>query len=263
MTPLLSVVTIVKNDLEGLRLTFENVQSLKTSEVEHVVVDGNSQDGSRAFLSDHDEQIEQWISEEDSGISNAFNKGLRMARGEWVLFLNAQDQLNPRSFQKLLKTLRQSESDIVYANMETVEDPSYTIHADHTLLDNEMSLNHPATFVRRKAAMEIGGFDESYKIAMDYQLLMRLKKSKAKFEHLSLPVSVMDLNGVSQVNWKRGYQEVLRTKRELFGNRMGDQLFYYRQCFTFLLQRFLKRIGLNRVVQFYRARLSPIKKTSS
>jgi glycosyltransferase involved in cell wall biosynthesis len=263
MTPLLSVVTIVKNDLEGLQLTFENVQSLKTREVEQVVVDGASTDGSRTFLVEHDQQIDRWISEEDSGISNAFNKGLGMARGEWVLFLNARDQLNPNSFQALLTTLQKSEAALVYADMQTLEEPSYTIHADHKLLHKEMSLNHPATFVRRKTLMEIGGFDESYHIAMDYQLLMRLMQSGARFEHLPLPVSVMDLHGVSQVNWKRGYREVLRTKRELFGNRMGDQLFYYRQCFTFLLQRFLKRIGLNRVVQFYRARLSPIKKTSS
>jgi GT2 family glycosyltransferase len=263
MKPLLSIVTIVKDDLSGLKLTCANVWGLLDAQVEHLIIDGLSSDGTAEFIQENSDKLSYWISEKDSGISDALNKGWRASTADWVLFLNAGDRLKSDAFQELLQALSKSEADVLYANMQ-VEDASNTIiHANHSLLKKEMSLNHPATFVRRKCFEDLGGFNLDYKIAMDYELLLRLRTTGAVFEHFPKSVSVMNLDGVSSLNWKKGFQEVRKAKMAILENDMLANRYYWRQCFAYLLQRNLKRFGLNRILTFYRSRFSPIRKTSS
>jgi len=85
MKPLLSIVTIVKDDLSGLKLTCANVWGLLDAQVEHLIIDGLSSDGTAEFIQENSDKLSYWISEKDSGISDALNKGWRASTADWVL----------------------------------------------------------------------------------------------------------------------------------------------------------------------------------
>jgi glycosyltransferase involved in cell wall biosynthesis len=93
VTARLGIVTICRNALDPLRLTVENVRAQRTPDVEHLIVDGASTDGTRQYLNDL--QGVRWISESDRGISDAMNKGARLVRGEWIAHLHAGDTYTP------------------------------------------------------------------------------------------------------------------------------------------------------------------------
>ena len=85
---LLSVITINYNDKEGLALTMDSVLSQTYMDFEYIVIDGGSNDGSKAIIEQHQDQLGYWVSEPDSGIYNAMNKGIKQAKGDYLLFLN-------------------------------------------------------------------------------------------------------------------------------------------------------------------------------
>ncbi len=263
MKPLLSIVTIVKDDLLSLRYTSENVWRHRSQEVEHLIIDGASTDGCREYAAEHASQLSYWVSEKDSGISDAFNKGWKAATGEWILFLNAGDVLLSDGFQKVLNRLSTCQADVLYANMQTDEKTPFVIQADHHLLTKEMSLNHPATLVRRSCFEEAGGFNLNYRAAMDFEFFLKLQQAGKKFEHLDATLSLMNLNGVSHVNWKKGFLEVRRAKEEIMGANADAKSYYWKQVFAYLTQHYLKKLGLTGLVRFYRSRFSRIRKTSA
>ena len=86
--PLISVITVVYNDQEGMKKTFSNVCSQTYPQIEHVVIDGNSTDGTAEFVREHCDDIAHWISEPDQGLYDAMNKGLDRATGDFCIFLN-------------------------------------------------------------------------------------------------------------------------------------------------------------------------------
>src|SRR6187549_3141778 len=89
--PLISVVTVVKNDRAGLTATLESVRTQRFTDFEHVIVDGASTDGGVEVARAHPAPNARLVSEPDAGISDAFNKGLRLSTGTWLNFLNAGD----------------------------------------------------------------------------------------------------------------------------------------------------------------------------
>ena len=116
MTAKLTVVTISFNDLEGLRLTRQSVCEAKGADLEHIIIDGGSQDGTVAYLQGLPANV-CWVSEKDCGPYDAMNKGAAMARGEWVMFLNSGDTLaGPWVLRNLLTAADGSDAGLVYGD---------------------------------------------------------------------------------------------------------------------------------------------------
>lgn len=101
MNHLFSIITINYNNLPGLKKTFESVINQTYKEVEYIIIDGGSTDGSKNFLLDNSEKIDIWISERDEGIYHAMNKGIDMASGTYCLFLNSGDYLHNKEILQL------------------------------------------------------------------------------------------------------------------------------------------------------------------
>ncbi|HAS34923.1 MAG TPA: glycosyl transferase [Flavobacteriales bacterium] len=91
--PILSVVTIVYNRLEDLKITLPNVLAQSYESIEYIIVDGASTDGCREYIQEHDERIAYWVSEPDKGLYDAMNKGLSLAKGDYVWFMNSGDEI--------------------------------------------------------------------------------------------------------------------------------------------------------------------------
>src|SRR3974390_612164 len=104
-TPLFTVITAVYNGVGTIERAIESVSSQTYGDYEYIVVDGGSTDGTEAKIREHRNKIDFWISEPDSGVYSAWNKGIRQARGRWISFLGADDQLMPDALEKYAETI--------------------------------------------------------------------------------------------------------------------------------------------------------------
>lgn len=167
----LSIITINYNNAKGLRRTFESIKKQTRRDFEYVVVDGNSNDGSKEVINEYKGCIDSWVSEPDTGIYNAMNKGARMSSGEYMLFLNSGDYLySDDVIEKLLRETFNEE--IVCCSMY-----SYNERNSHLCLPPQNvtlytfiggSMLHPATLISRKIFDIVGGYIEDYKIISDW-----------------------------------------------------------------------------------------------
>ncbi len=113
----ISIITINFNDLVGLEKTFNSVVSQSNTDFEYIVIDGGSTDGSKEFLEQNSDKLAYWISEKDSGVYNAMNKGIKAAKGDYVMFLNSRDFLiDSTIIDKVVKDLDGSTA-IYYGNL--------------------------------------------------------------------------------------------------------------------------------------------------
>jgi glycosyltransferase involved in cell wall biosynthesis len=201
--PLISVITINYNNLEGLKKTTSSVLEQTWQEFEYIIIDGGSTDGSKEYLEDISNSIEYWISEPDSGVYNAMNKGIRVSNGEYLLFLNSGDWLfNHKVLDKVKDNL--FNCDALYGNM-------LKVFPDKTLLDkgvngNELTfktfgegnLNHQATFISKKLFKKYGLYDENLKIVADWKFfLIALGMNNSTVKYLDSEISYYDMTGLS------------------------------------------------------------------
>ena len=168
----LSIITINYNDSQGLEKTIVSVINQTYRDFQYIVIDGNSTDGSRDVLEKYDKYIDKWISEPDSGIYNAMNKGAYFANGEYLLFLNSGDYLyNKNSLENLFKN--NFHEDIVSCSLYTYSKKNICVQTPprkislYTFIDGS-SLAHPSTLISKKIFLQVGGYNEDSKIVSDW-----------------------------------------------------------------------------------------------
>jgi len=225
--PLISVIVAVYNGGTTLQQCIDSVASQTLQDVELIVIDGGSTDGTVDLLISNAAKLGYWISEPDKGIYNAWNKALRHANGEWICFLGADDYLWSSDalarMAEVLKTLPQ-ETQIVYGQVMLlgVDDaPLYAVGAPYALKPGQradvMGLPpHPGLMHRRAVFEERGGFDESFRIAGDTELLLReLQRAPALFVP-GVIVAGMRQGGISSkpANVLKSLQELRRIQRK-------------------------------------------------
>lgn len=191
--PWLTVVTPSYQQREYLDDCIQSVPSDVDIGVEHVVVDGGSDDGTVGLLkrAAEDRRL-RWISESDDGHHEAVNKGFRMARGEWVGVQNSDDYYLEGAFSGLRRAMeRHPGHDGYYANVLRVDAeglpvqrlycsrPSWFVHRFRGL-----TVRHQSLFVRRDTVAEIGGWDGRYRLALDYEWIGRLVRSDVSLRHV-------------------------------------------------------------------------------
>jgi len=203
--PLISIITVNLNDVKGLKRTIASVFEQTFMEFEYIVIDGGSTDGSKEFIESHSNKIDYWVSEKDSGIYNAMNKGIKMASGEYLLFLNSGDWLfNKKVLVIVTKEL--VDCDMLYGNIvkaftdgRRIPDNAVGAPKDITLKTFfRGSLNHQALFINHKLFEIYGLYDEELQIVSDWKfslIALGLNDSKVKF--IDQEISFYDMNGIS------------------------------------------------------------------
>ena len=197
----LSVITITYNNLAGLKLTFGSIFSQTFKNFELIVIDGGSVDGTELYLKEHSYQITTWLIEEDSGIYNAQNKGIRLAKGEYLYFLNSGDELaSDDVFEKIFSATHKE--DLLYGNMYFKRGRKLVAGE----LPDKLSASylyrgtiwHPASFTRKTLFEQYGNFDEGFRIAADYDFFLKIVlKYKVSYKHLQVFISIFHDDGVS------------------------------------------------------------------
>ena len=197
----ISIITINYNNGEGLERTIQSVINQDNSHsIEYLVIDGGSIDNSRRIIEQNQNRLAYWCSERDRGIYHAMNKGIAHATGEYLLFLNAGDFLEPGSINNTIGYL--SGEDIVYGNLifqdtNGTRTPITYPEKPTTEYLFEKSLGHPATFFRR-SLFEKYAYNESLKIVSDWEFLFRkIILEKCSTKHIPVFVSTFMTDGIS------------------------------------------------------------------
>jgi len=198
------VVTVCYNAAKTLRQTLESVAAQTASGVEHIVVDGGSTDGTVEILRNFSNPNLQFISEPDQGIYSAMNKGWRMASGEIVAFLNADDVYLAHTAQTVLDAFSE-ETDIVYGNLRKERFLCNRWHHRYEkpnldLMPRTMGIFHPATFVRRSLFERIGPYDEQYRFSADYDWLLRAYLADCRFRYVDETLAIFRVGGISTLD---------------------------------------------------------------
>jgi len=200
--PSLSIITANLNNASGLALTIRSIASQTFKNIELIVIDGSSTDESINVISQFQHSIAKWVSETDTGIYNAQNKGINIATGDYCLFLNSGDYLADNKVVENIFAMENDE-DIIYGDLLLVKNvgkPELLKSPDRIgkLKMLKDTLWHPVSFIRRKLFLEYGMYDERFKIVGDYEFFVRtLIKIKVKYKHVPIAVSVFDTTGIS------------------------------------------------------------------
>lgn len=190
--PLISIIVAVYNGKATLQQCIDSVVHQTYSNKELIIIDGGSQDGTAELLKTNDDYLSYWISEPDQGIYNAWNKALAHAKGEWICFLGADDYFwDTRVLERMSEQLVKLSSGvcIAYGKVMLINyegESLYTEGKPWKLIKERfkqvMCIRHQAVMHRRNLFEQHGVFDESFRIAGDYELLLRnLKKTDACF----------------------------------------------------------------------------------
>ncbi|MBK6776501.1 MAG: glycosyltransferase [Flavobacteriales bacterium] len=153
--PLVSIVTVVYNGAATLERTIKSVLEQDYPNIEYIVVDGGSTDGTVDLLKSYDDRIDHWVSEGDKGIYDAMNKGVALCTGDWIALINADDWYEPNSVRRVIEAVQaQPHANIVHGDIWIHYEGGgrkmkYAKRNGFLLKYWEMVLNHPSFFVRR------------------------------------------------------------------------------------------------------------------
>lgn len=251
--PLVTIVTVVLNKRTQLEKTVASVGQQNYENLEHIVIDGGSSDGTVELLRERDQSIDHWISEPDTGISAAFNKGLALANGDIVAFLNAGDWYERDAIETVCSVFRHHpEADVACGAIRlwNPDSSSLVCLSNPSLIEKETSVYHPAVFVKKSSYEKFGYFDENYRYAMDYELLLRFHRRGAKLINLESVIANMSLDGISYEHWYSGLKEVKKARSEYFP-RHDVLIRHWLAVLKNLVARGLKLAGLSDVYRFY------------
>jgi glycosyltransferase involved in cell wall biosynthesis len=212
---LVSVVTVCFNSEQSIERTIRSVTQQNYPNVEYIVIDGGSSDGTLEILRSWSDHIDTWVSEKDLGISDAFNKGISLAGGEFAMLVNSDDWLEPDHLRIAVDGLRACKADYVFGNLiihdpsgrvlgELVGDPGYADRIAHKM----PFINHPSVVCRREAFIKYGLFNTSLHHAMDYEWFLRAFTCGCRGRYLSQLASHVTLEGRSDRWFTRSLAEV-------------------------------------------------------
>jgi glycosyltransferase involved in cell wall biosynthesis len=213
-TPLVSIITVALNAAASIERTIDSVQAQSLPSIEHIFVDGASTDGTLEIIRRKARPQDYWISEKDRGISDAFNKGLAMARGRYLLILNADDWLSRDQIERAVAASRDTGADFAFGDLVFYEDdrPFFTAvgdpHYARAIHRRMPAVGHPTLLAARSCFERAGLFDLTYRNAMDYDWLLRVHRAGGRGTYSPSIVGHMAHAGVSNRLYKRTLTEV-------------------------------------------------------
>ena len=250
----ISIITVCFNSADTIEGTIRSVCEQEYQHVEHVIVDGGSTDGTVDIVKKYNGRIKRFISEPDQGIYDAMNKGLRLAQGEIVAFLNADDvYASPTVISEVVAAMHADHIDGVYGDLVYVGRRNsnrivrYWRAGEYwpRAFCSGWVPPHPTFFCRRAVYREFGGFNPNYRIAGDFELMLRLiEKHQIRVRYIPRPFVRMRAGG--RANTLRG---IIQGNREIVhafhdnGMELAPGFFYAKLCRK--VRQFVRRPRMN------------------
>ncbi len=222
--PLVSVITAVLNGEKTIEKTIQSVLGQSYDLIEYIIIDGGSTDRTQDIIRKYEKGYSgriRWISEPDNGISDAWNKGIRMASGELVGLINADDWYEVDAVEKIIRRRTENQA-IICGNVRL-----WNSHAKFTLkrsslpgIESKMTIWHPGMFCPRQIYAKIGLYDTGLKVFMDYDFVVRCYLNAVQFRMVNECVADMRFGGISNRLISLSMREALKIKNTYFGTRI-------------------------------------------
>ncbi|OEK08842.1 hypothetical protein A8C32_00775 [Flavivirga aquatica] len=232
----LSIITINYNNKAGLELTVKSVQNQQSSNYEHIIIDGGSTDGSKDVILENKHSFSYWVSEPDSGIYNAMNKGIKVAKGTYLLFLNSGDHFYKDNVLKQYSKYI-IDKDIIYFNLNVVDSKEAYIKTYPNVLSfsyfTKDTLPHPATFINKEVFKKTSLYYEQFKIVSDWKFFIdAICKYNASYIQIDETLSTFYFDGGISSNpankkiRQSERKQVLENEYRSYFQDVKDVLFY-------------------------------------
>ena len=216
--PLVSIITVVFNGEQFLEETIQSVINQTYDNVEYIIIDGGSTDGTLDIIKKYEDYIDYWVSEKDHGIYDAWNKAVCLSLGDWIAFLGADDFYLNDAIENYVSLLNQSREihDYISSKVELITTDKQKIKIIGNawrwkVFKKYMNVAHVGSLHNKNYFKKFGLYETTYKIAADYEMLLR-KKEKLKASYLDVVTAKMRNAGVSNTQIKQSLKETFFIK---------------------------------------------------
>lgn len=242
--PKISVVTVSFNCVDSIEATILSVINQKYSQIEYIVIDGGSTDGTVDIIRSYSNQISYWISEPDKGIYDAMNKGIAVATGDYICFMNSGDQFYNETVLNRCFAKVEGNPIIVYGDwVESIK--NILIHKKALALSHlskGMAFPHQSAFIKMSYHRQ-NKYCLKFPIAADYNLFFNAFMQKEKFQYVNEKIAIYDMNP-SQSFSLSNYTTLLKEHLEIQGekNKIRRFILYYYKISSFYLRNATKNV---------------------
>lgn len=201
----ITVITVCFNSVDTIEKAIESVINQDYPDKEYIIVDGGSTDGTVNIIKKYENCISRWISEPDDGIFDAMNKGIHMATGNVIAFLNSDDWYVESALSMVCEVFEKNDCDCVCCDNYVIQQDGSQVYYDASNLSQEdmykrMIYFHSAIFAKKELFEKSNNFDLTYRIAADYDWILRAIEKGARLFYLHKPIFTFCYGGVSSVN---------------------------------------------------------------
>lgn len=242
----ISVITIAYNCENEIEDTIRSVINQSYQNKEYIIIDGASTDKTMSVICRYKDKIDVVVSEPDKGRSDAFNKGVQKASGDYIVMMNAGDLLTEDALEKFSKnyiegydvikgnTIRWNpDTDVCYREKPVLSYPSIPFN---------FLVSHQSTYISREAYEKYGDYLTDFQVAMDFELMLRITRLGARFHSIDEDLAIFRMGGISQTSKRRRYKEMKEAM--ILNGRNSVETFIF---MTYVHLRTWIRILLNRI----------------
>jgi glycosyltransferase involved in cell wall biosynthesis len=235
----ISIITIVKNGIDFIEETILSVIHQKGVEIEYIIIDGNSEDGTKGVIKKYNKGISHFISESDGGIYQAINKGISLATMPIIGLIHSGDCYLPGALKKVINSYNKYGSGIYYGDIIIREIVDHTLlstlhSANFSEILKRMSIFHPSTFIARDYYIQHGLYDTHFKSASDYDLLLKFYYLGLKFRYVEGPLAIFSAGGISSSNFKLSRKENFKIRLKYQGSTSAIKYYVSRSFHHYL-----------------------------
>ncbi len=205
-----SIITVVRNGAETIEQTILSVLGQTYKNIEYIIIDGQSTDGTLQIIEKYSQFIASFISEADEGLYDAMNKGIQRATGEIIGIINSDDWYAEDAVEQVVNHFNKYDVDVVYGNVVHVyQDGSKKLWKNTPLetIRYRTVVQHPSVFIKKNIYNQYGGFDIDYSVSADYELLLRLYSKDIRFGFVNSIVAYYRRGGFSSKFHRKGIEE--------------------------------------------------------
>lgn len=233
--PYISIITVCYNCEKTIEKTLTSILNQSFTDFEYIIIDGESKDSTINIIETYTQRLNEklknfrFISENDNGIYDAINKGIRLSYGDVIGILNSDDWYEINTIEKVALSFKNDSTiDILHGNLMMHRNGKKSISRpklNYSLLIKGMSLKHPTFFVRSEIYMQDGLFSTEYSISSDYDFALRSFLKKRKFKYLDVVLSNMRSGGISDINRFKSWKEVELIQKNFNINILKRKIF--------------------------------------
>lgn len=210
--PKITIVTIAYNCESEIEETILSVINQKYENKEYLIIDGASKDGTMAVVERYRDKIDVIVSEPDKGRSDAFNKGIDRATGDYIVMMNAGDLLAEDALQKFADNFEEGydviKGNTIRWNADTGFKSVERSVIDYPVIPFNFLVCHQSSYISKAIYEKVGGYRIDFKVAMDFELMLRLTKAGAKFKTIDENLAIFRMGGISQNAATRRFEEL-------------------------------------------------------